>query len=156
MKVWRTVATLLASELCMRIRRILKFVAVLWIRIRIRIWPVGSETFAGFGVGSGINHFGSGSGQPLSRMNLKQNFSDKIHYRYFSTKCKMKKNKNLFFSKIISLKGLSYKNIRIVTDIYECRRNFTNKVRVCHATLSRRRPALTGPKQDPYPDTDRS
>jgi hypothetical protein len=29
-------------------------------------------------VGSGINHFGSGSGQPLSRMNLKQNFYDKI------------------------------------------------------------------------------
>jgi hypothetical protein len=41
--------------------------------------------FAGSGVGSGMNHFGSGSGQPLSGMNLKQNFSDKIHN--FSTKC---------------------------------------------------------------------
>jgi len=48
------------------------------------------ELFAGSGsgVGSGINHFGSGSGQPLSGMNLKQNFSDKIHN--FSTKCKTK------------------------------------------------------------------
>jgi hypothetical protein len=34
---------------------------------------------SGSGVGFGINHFGSGSGQPLSGMNLKQNFSDKIH-----------------------------------------------------------------------------
>jgi hypothetical protein len=29
------------------------------------------------------------------------------------------------------------------------RRNFTNKVRVCRATLSRRGPALPDPKQDP-------
>jgi hypothetical protein len=33
---------------------------------------------------SGINHFGSGSGQPLAGMNVKQNFSDKIHN--FSTR----------------------------------------------------------------------
>jgi hypothetical protein len=46
------------------------------------------------GVGSGINHFGSGSGQPLLGMNLKQNYSDKIHN--FSTKCTNKTNKNLF------------------------------------------------------------
>ncbi len=39
---------------------------------------------SGSGVESGINHFGSGSGQPLSGMNLKQNFSDKIHN--FSTR----------------------------------------------------------------------
>ncbi len=50
------------------------------------IGSVGSETFSrsGSGVGSGINHFGSGSRQPLSGMNLKQNFSDKIHN--FSTR----------------------------------------------------------------------
>jgi hypothetical protein len=44
--------------------------------------PVVSEKlFAGSepGDGSGMNHFGSGSNQPLLRMNLKQNFSDKIH-----------------------------------------------------------------------------
>ncbi len=35
------------------------------------------ELFAGSGVGSGINHFGSGSGQPGSGMNLKPNFSGK-------------------------------------------------------------------------------
>ncbi len=34
------------------------------------------------------------------------------------------------------------------------RRNFTNKVRVCRATLSRRRPALPDPKYDPDPETD--
>jgi hypothetical protein len=33
--------------------------------------PIGSELFAGSGVGSGINHFGSESGQPLPGMNLK-------------------------------------------------------------------------------------
>ncbi len=33
-------------------------------------------------------------------------------------------------------------------------RNFTNKVRVCHATLSRRRPALPDPKQDPDPESE--
>jgi hypothetical protein len=41
--------------------------------------PVEPKHFAGSGVGSGINHFGSGSVQPLLKMNLKQNFSDKIH-----------------------------------------------------------------------------
>ncbi len=53
---------------------------VLWIRIRSRI-RIRSDPklFAGSGSGVGINHFGSGSGQPSSGMNLKQNFSDKIH-----------------------------------------------------------------------------
>jgi hypothetical protein len=32
--------------------------------------PVGSETFVGSGVRFRINHFGYGSGQPLSGMNL--------------------------------------------------------------------------------------
>jgi hypothetical protein len=36
--------------------------------------------------------------------------------------------------------------------IYRC--NYTNKVRVCRATLSRRRLALTDPKQDPDPESD--
>jgi hypothetical protein len=45
------------------------------IKIRSRIWSRGS----------GINNFGSGSRQPLTRMNLKQNFSAKIPN--FSTKC---------------------------------------------------------------------
>jgi hypothetical protein len=63
-------------------------------------------------------------------MNLKQNFSDKIHY--FST---IKINKKYFFSKEISLKSLSYKIISTVTDRYEWLRNFTNKVRVFRATL---------------------
>jgi hypothetical protein len=55
--------------------------SVLWIRIRS-----DPKLFAGSGsqVGSEKNHFGSGSGQPLSGMNLKQNFSDKIHN--FSTR----------------------------------------------------------------------
>jgi hypothetical protein len=35
------------------------------------------------------------------------------------------------------------------------RRNFTNKVRGYHATLSKqRRPALPDPKQDPDPESD--
>ncbi len=73
--------------------------AVLWIRIRRSRIRSDPKLFAGSGSGvwSGINNFGSGSGQPLSRMNLKQNFSDKIHN--FSTKCTIKINKNLFFSK---------------------------------------------------------
>ncbi len=52
---------------------------VLWIRSRS-----DPKLFAGpgSGVGSGKNH--SGSGQPLSGMNLKQNFSDKIYN--FSTR----------------------------------------------------------------------
>jgi hypothetical protein len=33
-------------------------------------------------------------------------------------------------------------------------RNFMNKVRVCRATLSRRRPALPYPKQDPDPESE--
>jgi hypothetical protein len=53
--------------------------AVLWIRNRS-----DPKLFAGSGVGSGTNHFRSGSGQPLSGMNVKQNFSDKIHN--FSTR----------------------------------------------------------------------
>ncbi len=64
------------------------FMPVLWIRIRSDP-KLFSES--GSGVGSGINHFGSGSWQPLSSMNLKQNFSDKIHY--FATKCTIKINK---------------------------------------------------------------
>jgi hypothetical protein len=67
---------------------------VLW----IRIWS-NSKLFAGSGVGSG-------SGQPLSRMNLKQNFSDKIHN--FSTKGTININ-NIFFSKKIFLKSLCCK-----------------------------------------------
>ncbi len=66
-------------------------VLVLWIRIRSRIQIrsdpklfVGSGSGVGSGVGSGINHFGSGSGQPWSGINLKQNFSAKIHN--FSTR----------------------------------------------------------------------
>ncbi len=75
-------------------------------RIRIRSDP---KLFAGSGsgVGSGINHFESESGQPLPCMNLKQNFSDRNHT--FSTKYTIKMNKNLFFSKNISLKNLSDK-----------------------------------------------
>jgi hypothetical protein len=61
--------------------------AVLWIQIRSRIRS-DSKLFSGSGVGSGINNFGSGSGQPLTRMNLKHNFSDKIHN--FSAKCIIK------------------------------------------------------------------
>ncbi len=34
------------------------------------------------------------------------------------------------------------------------RRNFTNKVQVCRATLSRRRTALPDPKYDPDPESD--
>jgi hypothetical protein len=66
------------------------------------------KNFAGSGVGSGINHFGSGSAQSLLGMNLKQNFSDKNHN--FSTKCTIKINKSFFPTKI-SLKSLGYKNI---------------------------------------------
>ncbi len=43
---------------------------VSWIRIRS-----DPELFSGSGLGSGINHFASGSGQPGSGMNLKPNFS---------------------------------------------------------------------------------
>jgi hypothetical protein len=58
---------------------------MLWIRIQSRIWIRSDlKLFSGSGVGSGINSFGFGSGQPLLTMNLKQNFSDKIHN--FSTK----------------------------------------------------------------------
>ncbi len=46
--------------------------------------PVGSVTFCRIRSRIRINHFGSGSGQPLPGMNLKQNISDKIHN--FSTK----------------------------------------------------------------------
>jgi hypothetical protein len=39
------------------------------------------ELFAGSELGSGINHFGSGSGQSGSGMNLKPNFSvEKSHF----------------------------------------------------------------------------
>ncbi len=81
-----------------------QYFPVLWIRIRS-----DPKLFAGFGsgVGSEINHFGSESGKPLLGMNLKQNFSNKIHK--FST------NRTIFFPKKISLKSLSYKNICIVT-----------------------------------------
>ncbi len=50
----------------------LNILAVLWIRIRS-----DPELFAGSGVGSGINHFGSGSGQSGSVMNFIPNFSVK-------------------------------------------------------------------------------
>jgi hypothetical protein len=65
---------------------------VLWIRIRS-----DPKLFSESGSGVGINHFGSRSWQPFSRRNLKQNFSDKIHY--FATKCTIKINKNLFIPK---------------------------------------------------------
>ncbi len=113
----------------------------------------GSETgqirnFAGSGVGSGINHFGSGSGQPISGMNLKQNFSDKIHNfstrlcihfptRYHTEIEWITCSRITDFTLVHFLKNFIY------------RRNFTNTVRVCRATLSRRRPALPDPKQDP-------
>jgi hypothetical protein len=58
------------------------------------------KLFAGSGVGSGINHFGSG--QPLSRMHLNKT-SDKIHN--FSTKCTININKKNV-SKKIYLKNL--------------------------------------------------
>ncbi len=52
--------------------------AVLWIRIRIWIRIRSDpELFAGSGSGSGINSFGSGSGQPRFGMNLIPNFSVK-------------------------------------------------------------------------------
>ncbi len=46
--------------------------SVLWIRIRS-----DPELFAGSGLGSGKNHFGSGSGQSGSGMNFKPNLSVK-------------------------------------------------------------------------------
>ncbi len=94
------------------------------IRSRIRSDP---ELLAG----SGINHFGSESGQPLLGMNLKQTFTDKIHN--FSTKCTIKINKNLISQKI-PLKSLRYKNIS--------------------ATFSRWRPALPDPKQESDPESE--
>jgi hypothetical protein len=112
---------------------------------------------SGSGVGSGINKFGSGSGQPFSRMNLKQNFSDKIHN--YSTKCTIKINKNLFFlknfPKNLHKHRIKYllQNGRLYVSSYSkklhtvYRRNFTNKVRVCCATLSKRKPALPDPKK---------
>jgi hypothetical protein len=78
--------------------------------------PVGSELFAG----CGINHFGPGSGQPLTGMNLKQNFSDKLTIS--QPNAQLKKNKNpfsqknslkIFHPKKVSLKSSSYKNISI-------------------------------------------
>ncbi len=76
------------------------FRAVLWIRIR-------SE--------SGINHLGSGFGQPLSRMNLKQNFSDKIHD--FSTKCTIKINKYIFFQTKSLVKSPTDMNVVVISRI---------------------------------------
>jgi hypothetical protein len=57
---------------------LLELVLLIWIRSDPKL-------FAGFGVGSGKNH--SGSGQP---MKMKQNFSDKIHNT--SAKCTILKN----------------------------------------------------------------
>jgi hypothetical protein len=56
--------------------------SVLWIRIRSRIRIRSDpELFAGSGVGSGINHFRSGSGQSGSGMNFIPNFSvEKSHF----------------------------------------------------------------------------
>jgi hypothetical protein len=118
--------------------------AVLWIRIRS-----DQKLFAGSGsgVGSGTNH--SGSGQPLSGINLKQNFSDKIHN--FSTRlC-------IHFPIRYHTDRMNYGTCSRITDFklvhflknFIYRRNFTNTVRVCRATLSRRKPALPNPKQDP-------
>ncbi len=91
-------------------------IPVLWIRIWSRI-RIRSDPKLFARSGSGINHFGSGSWQPLPWMNLKQNFSDKIYILSFKNTVKM--NKTIFFYKKISLKSLSYKNISIVTDRYE-------------------------------------
>ncbi len=58
------------------------------IRIRSFLPDPDPKLFVGSGVRSGMNNFGSRSEQPLSGMNLKQNYSDKI--RKFSTKCTFK------------------------------------------------------------------
>jgi hypothetical protein len=72
-------------------------------------------------------------------MNLKQNLSDKI--QNFSTRlCITTCSRITDFTLVNFLKNFIY------------RRNFTNTVRVCRATLSRRRPALPDPKQDPDPE----
>jgi hypothetical protein len=52
--------------------------SMLWIRIRSQI-RIRSDPKLFAESGSGINLFRPGSGQPLFGMNLKQNFSDKIH-----------------------------------------------------------------------------
>jgi hypothetical protein len=80
--------------------------AVLWIRIRS-----DPELFAGSGVGSGINHFGSGSGQSGSGMNLIPNFSvkkehflNKMHKNY----CFNEENFSILKSKITFKKTLYF------------------------------------------------
>jgi hypothetical protein len=45
--------------------------------------------------------------------------------------------------------------VSFLKNVIYCR-NFTNKVRVRRATLSRRRPALPDPKQDPDPESDKT
>jgi hypothetical protein len=88
----------------------------------------------------------SGSGQPLSGMNLKQNFPEKIPN--FSIKCTMKINKNIFFSNKNSVKSLSYKNMSIVTDRYACHR-YLIVVDYVYVFL-----ALPDTKQDPDPESE--
>ncbi len=80
---------------------------------------------SGSGVGSRINHFGSGFGQHLFRMTLKQNFSDKIHN--FSTNAQLKNTCSRLadFTLVYILKNFIY------------RRNFTNIKCKFAAQLSR-------------------
>jgi len=59
------------------LRSWLYFWPVLWIRP-----DPDPELFAGSGVGSGINHFGSGSGQSGSGMNFIPNFFSKLHKKW--------------------------------------------------------------------------
>jgi hypothetical protein len=47
------------------------------IKVPYSVVDLDPELFAGSGLGSGINHFGSGSGQSGSGMNLIPNFSVK-------------------------------------------------------------------------------
>ncbi len=57
----------------------------------------------------------------------RKKFFVKIHY--FSTKCTIKINKNLLFQRFPN--KLMYISIVISHRQYECRRNLTNKMRVC-------------------------
>ncbi len=97
------------------------------------ILPVGSETFCRIRNKS----FWIRIRAALTLNDFETNFSDKVYN--FSTKCTIKMNKKKFFQKI-SRKSLGYKNISIVTDRCE--------------TLSRRKPALPDPKQDPDPESE--
>ncbi len=186
---------------------------MLWIRIRsrIRIRP-DPKLFAGSGSRVGINHFGSG--QPSSGLNLKQNFSVKIHnfstrlcicfpIRYHTGRinyllcynvqyCHGNTNSNhhLFPNNRIYISSFSTKTVEKPTPDLEdmssnplCGKNsvhcltvekplgpcLSTKFDICpveyfheysasflprNATLSRWRPALPDPKQDPDPKSE--